>query len=234
MLVHADHAHDFITLSGRNASFTPATDHDADSHYRVTLTATDSKGVSASKTVTIVPQTIDLTIASVPAGAPITYAGYPLVAGPYRATAATGFLTTVGAAERSRTTVASSCSTSWSDGGAISHDVTIPAQDLVLRRALPGHRAGAVQRRLRRARAGRRQARPRGPAAVAQAGAQAGRHRERPGRCLEPAGCARREAPRLPLVERERRAAGTAAKCAKPRWMNAVLRPSSRGHGPGA
>ncbi len=84
ILVHGDHAHDFITLNGKNASFTPATDHDADSHYRVTLTAIDSKGVSASKTVTIVPQTIDLTIASVPAGAPITYAGYPQVAGPYR------------------------------------------------------------------------------------------------------------------------------------------------------
>ena len=44
ILVHADHAHDFVTITGKNASFTPATDHDADSHYRVTLTATDSKG----------------------------------------------------------------------------------------------------------------------------------------------------------------------------------------------
>jgi PKD repeat protein len=100
VLVHADHAHDFITVAGKNTSFTPATDHDADSHYRITLTATDSKGRSTAKTVTIVPQTVRLTISSIPAGAPITYAGYPQVAAPFNAAAATGFLTTVGAAER--------------------------------------------------------------------------------------------------------------------------------------
>ena len=50
-LVHANHVHPFQTATGKTASFTPATDHDADSYYRVTLTATDSDGLSASKTV---------------------------------------------------------------------------------------------------------------------------------------------------------------------------------------
>ncbi|MGH2978995.1 MAG: PQQ-dependent sugar dehydrogenase [Solirubrobacterales bacterium] len=132
VLVHADHAHDFTTLEGKQASFTPWTDHDADSHYRVTLTATDSKGVSASKTVTIAPETIDLTIASVPAGAPITYAGYAQVAAPYSSRAAIGFLTTVGAADRFSHNGRLFVFEGWSDGGAISHDISMPAQDVTL------------------------------------------------------------------------------------------------------
>ena len=132
VLVHADHAHDFITVAGKNTAFTPATDHDADSYYRITLTATDSKGLSTAQTVTIVPQTVRLTISSVPAGAPITYAGYPQVAAPFTATAATGFLTTVGAAERFAVNGRQFAFAGWSDGGAIAHDVAIPAQDTAL------------------------------------------------------------------------------------------------------
>ena len=182
VLVHADHAHDFITLTGKNASFTPATDHDADSYYRVTLTATDSKGVSTSKTVTIVPQTIDLTIASVPAGAPITYAGYPQVAASVQRQGRDRVSARQSAPRSgSPTTVASIVFDGWSDGGAISHDVSDPGTGPRPDGALPRHRPGAVQRHVGRARAGRRQAWPRDPAAVAQAGAQAGRHGERPG-----------------------------------------------------
>jgi hypothetical protein len=132
VLVHADHTHDFTTLGGKSATFTPATDHDADSHYLVTLTATDSKGLSASKTVKIVPQTVKLTIASTPAGAPVVYAGFSLVAAPHKADAAVGFLTTVAAAPRFTQNGREFVFDGWSDGKAITHDVTIPAQDLTL------------------------------------------------------------------------------------------------------
>ena len=132
VLVHADHRHDFITLAGKATSFVPATDHDADSHYRVTLTATDSKGLSTSKTITIVPQTINLAIASVPPGAPITYAGYPQVAAPHVVKAATGFLTTVGAAERFFHNGREYVFEGWSDGGGLAHDFTIPSRDYAL------------------------------------------------------------------------------------------------------
>ena len=56
VLVHGNHLHPIRGPDGKSASFTPATDHDADSYYRVTLTATDSEGVSTAKTVTIRPR----------------------------------------------------------------------------------------------------------------------------------------------------------------------------------
>jgi glucose/arabinose dehydrogenase/PKD repeat protein len=226
VLVHVDHAHDFITVNGKNASFTPATDHDADSHYRVTLTAIDSKGVTASKTVTIVPQTIELTIASVPPGAPITYAGYPQMAGPYKTRAATGFLTTVGAAGRFSHNGRDFAFVGWSDGGTISHDVSIPAQNLVLTAryrdtgpapfsgtsaglAPGGDKLGPVIR-LR----SRRPARKLAGTVSDPAGVSSLRIAVRRGCRWWNAGAAR---------------LGRTAKCAKPRWMKTVLRPSKPG-----
>jgi glucose/arabinose dehydrogenase/PKD repeat protein len=226
VLVHADHAHDFITLNGKNASFTPATDHDADSRYRVTLTATDSKGVTASKAVTIVPQTVDLTIASDPPGAPITYAGYAQVAGPYSTRAAAGFLTTVGAAERFSSNGRAFVFDSWSDGGTISHDLSVPAQSLVLTARyrdtgpapFSGASSGLTPRgdtlgpviRLRSRRPARRLA----GTVSDQAGVSSLRIAVR-------RGCRwwNARAGRL----------GRTAKCAKPRWMKAMLRPVEPG-----
>ncbi len=131
-LVHGSHVHPFQSLTGKTSSFTPTTDHDADSYYRVTLTATDSDGSSASKTVVIRPETVNLSIASTPAGAPINYAGYSLVAAPHRAQAAIAFRTSVSAAPQFVTNGRQYAFESWSDGGPIGHDVTIPAGDLAL------------------------------------------------------------------------------------------------------
>ena len=221
VLVHADHTHDFVTLGGRNAAFTPATDHDADSYYRVTLTATDSKGLASSKTVTIVPHTVNLTISSTPAGAPITYAGYAQAAAPYRTTAAAGFLTTVGAAPRFSKNGREYVFEGWSDGGAISHDVSVPAQDLALvaryrdsgpapfTSALPvlapaGDKLGPVVR-LRTRRAVRKlTGTVTDPAGV------------RSLRVALRRGCRWWSQPAGHLTRR--------ARCAQPRWMKAVLR----------
>ena len=131
VLVHGAHVHPFQTLTGKTASFTASTDHDADSFYRVTLTATDSKGLSTSKTVVINPQTVNLEIASVPSGAPVTYAGYSYAA-PHRAPAAIDFRTSVAAAERFVSGGRTFEFDRWSDGGAIAHGITIPATDLSL------------------------------------------------------------------------------------------------------
>ena len=59
-------------------------------------------------------------------------AGYPQVAGPYSTRAAAGFITTVGAAERFSHNGRAFVFDKWSDGAPISHDVSIPSQDLVL------------------------------------------------------------------------------------------------------
>ena len=66
------------------------------------------------------------------AGAPINYAGYSLVAAPHRAQAAIGFRTSVSAAQRFVANGRAYEFTGWSDGGAIAHDITIPATDLAL------------------------------------------------------------------------------------------------------
>ena len=132
VLVHGHHTHPFQGVTGKTGSFTPTTDHDADSSYRVTLTATDSDGLSASKTVVIRPETVNLSISSTPAaGAPIDYAGYPLTA-PHNAQAAIGFRTSVSTAQRFLANGRAYEFTGWSDGGALAHDVTIPATDLNL------------------------------------------------------------------------------------------------------
>ena len=133
VLVHGDHIHPLHTAAGKTTSFAPSTDHDADSYYRVTLTATDSDGSTSSKTVVIRPEAVNLSIASTPAaGAPVTYAGYSLIAKPHSAKAAIGFRTSVAAAQRFIAGGRAYEFTGWSDGGPIAHDITIPATDLSL------------------------------------------------------------------------------------------------------
>ena len=133
VLAHNDHIHPLHTATGKTSSFTPTVDHDADSFYRVTLAATDSDGSRSSKTVVIRPEAVNLSIASTPAaGAPVSYAGYSLVAKPHTAPAAIGFRTSVSAAQRFVAGGRAYEFTGWSDGGAIAHDLTIPAADLSL------------------------------------------------------------------------------------------------------
>ena len=130
--MHGNHVHPFQDMTGKTGSFTTSTDHDADSFYRVTLTATDADGLTDSKTVVLRPETVNLSIASSPAGAPINYAGYSLVAAPHKAQAAIGFRTSVSTAQRFVANGRTWEFASWSDGGTIAHDVTIPTKDLAL------------------------------------------------------------------------------------------------------
>jgi PKD repeat protein/glucose/arabinose dehydrogenase len=128
---HSTHLHDLGHFSGTSASFVPLTDHDADTWYEIILTATDSGGLTATKSVRIDPQTVALTIASTPAGAPVTYAGTNRVA-PYSTRSAVGFKTTVGAADLFTSGANTYLFGSWSDAGARTHNITIPTTDLTL------------------------------------------------------------------------------------------------------
>ena len=74
-LIHNTHTHDLTSLTGTRTSFTAASDHDADARYRITLLATDSAGRSVTKVANVYPRSVNLTLASSPAGAPVTYAG---------------------------------------------------------------------------------------------------------------------------------------------------------------
>jgi hypothetical protein len=101
------------------------TDHDADSSYEIRLTATDSRGATTTATRAIQPHTVQLTLASAPAGVPLSYEGVAAAA-PSTRTSVVGFRATV---EAPRTHVADGVTyefSSWSDGGAARHTIDVP------------------------------------------------------------------------------------------------------------
>ncbi|MEY2571560.1 MAG: hypothetical protein QOE63_1910, partial [Acidimicrobiaceae bacterium] len=133
VLHHGNHTHPVNDVTGTSATFTPYDDHDADSYYDVTMTARDSSSLTGSRTITIKPRTIKLSAASTPAGAPITYSGLTAQPAPWTRDAAINYHTTISAADQftaadGKTYVFDS----WSDGGARSHDLTVPAASATL------------------------------------------------------------------------------------------------------
>jgi PKD repeat protein len=129
---HGGHIHPVRSWLGADqVSFTVPGDHDADSHYEVILTATDSQGASTSKTFVVLPQTTQLALRSVPPGAPISYAG-ALFTAPANLTAAIGFRTTISAPSSFVTGGNRYAFSSWSDGGARLHGIQIPAAGATL------------------------------------------------------------------------------------------------------
>jgi PKD repeat protein/glucose/arabinose dehydrogenase len=126
LLHHGSHTHIGGDLSGREAQFTPPGDHDADSYYVITLTVTDSDGASDSKTVTIRPETVPFTLASSPAGVPLSYSGTEHVA-PVALTSAIGYHTTISAPPQITRGGKTWTFAGWSDGAARAHEITIPA-----------------------------------------------------------------------------------------------------------
>jgi glucose/arabinose dehydrogenase len=132
LLHHGTHIHDLTEFTGASGSFTTATDHDADSYYEIRLTATDSSGSRTTRVVEIRPQTVNVAIASSPAGAPIGYGGDALRAAPFTKTSVIGFQATLNAAESFVKDGVTYRFKSWSDGGGREHVATIPAADTTL------------------------------------------------------------------------------------------------------
>src|SRR4051794_34141422 len=157
-LVHVAHTHDPESPAGvDHVDITTRIDHDADSHYEASLTATDSSGASTTKTVRIDPETRRLTLASSPAGAPVSYAGppppkragpppgppglppaAPPAGAPVPSAAPTpgppsaqqpalGFTPPIPAAPSSTSGGHNSFFDGWSEGGAREHQLVVPA-----------------------------------------------------------------------------------------------------------
>lgn len=80
------HAHPLQAFPAVDSGSFAVPDHDYPSHIELTLTATDSRGLSATKTVRIDPQAVDLAIASNPPGLSLT-AGSEAEATPFTLTA---------------------------------------------------------------------------------------------------------------------------------------------------
>ena len=109
-----------LHFSGLPGSSFTAPDHEDPSYLEIVLTATDSAGASASTSVTIQPQTVQVTINSSPAGLSIVYGGTSATT-PFTVTSTVGGIHTLTAT----TPQGSNTFVSWSDGGAAQHNVTI-------------------------------------------------------------------------------------------------------------
>jgi glucose/arabinose dehydrogenase len=94
--------------------------------YRFILTATDSKGATASKTVDIHPNLGSFTVQSNPAGLQLLLDGGPIAAGTV-ITGTVGQPRTIGVVSPQTVGNTNYTFASWSDGGAASHTIAIPA-----------------------------------------------------------------------------------------------------------
>jgi glucose/arabinose dehydrogenase len=130
VLHHGDcpscHDHPLQTFAGTASGSFTAPDHDYPSSLELSLTATDSNGLKATKSVLLQPRTTTLTMRSEPTG---------LTLGLNGATAATPFSRTVIVGSRNTLSAPSPQNLrgrlrwrSWSDGGGQTHDVA-PSAD---------------------------------------------------------------------------------------------------------
>lgn len=125
---HGDHTHQGETVSGKTSGTFPAPDHSYPCYVTVTLTVTDTSGLSTTRSVDLQPQTVALTFRSNPGGLKLSL-GNDLASTP----------TTFSVTEVVRHQMSLSASSpqtlktgvynfqSWSDGGAASHTITAPA-----------------------------------------------------------------------------------------------------------
>ena len=126
-LVHGSHDHPLEERTGGSASFVTASDHDSDSFYRITLRATDSKGLDTERIVIIRPQTVPFEINSQPdSGAHVSYGGTETTT-PYARQSGIGYQTSVAAEETYTRLGRTWLFDRWSDAGARLHNITIPA-----------------------------------------------------------------------------------------------------------
>lgn len=103
-----------------------APDHDYPSKIELTLTATDTRGLAGTKTVTILPKTVDLQIASDPAGIELT-AGPQTKPTPFPLPSIEGSITTLSAPESALVGGISYLFEGWSDGGSRVHTIVADA-----------------------------------------------------------------------------------------------------------
>jgi glucose/arabinose dehydrogenase len=109
-------------------SFIPATTGPytlTDVAYRVVLTATDSNGAATTITRDILPNTAQLTVTTSPAGLQITVDGQPFT-GPHTFASVVGFVRPIGAPASQTSGGTTYNFTSWSDGGAATHNLSTP------------------------------------------------------------------------------------------------------------
>ena len=128
ILVHKGHRHEVGTFTGRSAQFQPVADHDADSHYEVTLSVTDADGFTlVLEPVTVDPATVRLRLRSNIGKLKLSYGGRTVKA-PDKFRAAIGFRANLSAPAHVRTGGSTFTFRRWSQGGGRSQVFKIPAK----------------------------------------------------------------------------------------------------------
>ena len=128
---HDSHTHPFLApTTGNGLAVTQPAPEDFGSgiegYLEVQLTATDSRGLSATVTRNVFPQKVQLTFASQPSGRNLIVAGTTIVA-PTSLTSWEGYAIGVEAPAQTDGSGQAWIFSSWSDGGAASHTIVTPA-----------------------------------------------------------------------------------------------------------
>jgi glucose/arabinose dehydrogenase len=127
--LHAGHVHPGTPQSGvRSGSFTiPTSGHDysGNTRYRITLTVSDSDGLTDTEVVTVWPEKVNLTFDTVPSGLTLHLDGIAMTT-PFVYDTLVGFSHTIEARDQSAGGVGYTFA-SWSDGGARQHTILVPA-----------------------------------------------------------------------------------------------------------
>jgi glucose/arabinose dehydrogenase len=126
---HDTHIHPVLDTVGASGTLViPSTGHSfhGETSYELVLTATDSDGISTSASVTIRPQKANLDLSTAPAGLTIDLDGIPQTA-PFTYDELVGFRHTIDVPSPQFVGGSRYVFASWSDGGALSHEVVVPA-----------------------------------------------------------------------------------------------------------
>ena len=130
------HQHPVQTFAGvASGSFT-APDHEYPSYLELRLTATDSGGLTDTKTVRLDPRTVVLTFQTTPGGLKLAVNGSQATA-TFSRTVIVGSTNTISAISPQTQGPKSYSFISWSDGGAQTHNIVAPANANHLHRPIP-------------------------------------------------------------------------------------------------
>jgi glucose/arabinose dehydrogenase len=127
--LHEGHVHPGTPITGqKNGTFTiPTQGHDfsGNTRYRIALTVTDSAGLTSTQYVLIYPRKVNLSFDTVPSGLTLYLDGIAKTT-PFVYDTLIGFNHAVEARNQTSGTSAYTFS-SWSDGGAQTHTITVPS-----------------------------------------------------------------------------------------------------------
>jgi hypothetical protein len=119
------HTHVVQDFDGASGSFT-APDHEYPSYLELTLTATDSGGLTDTKSLRLDPKTVALTFQTTPGGLSLAVNGTQGKAS-FSRTVIVGSTNTVSAVSPQKKGPKDYVFNSWSDGGAQTHTIVAPA-----------------------------------------------------------------------------------------------------------